>query len=133
MRTNLWTFFTLVAITGLAVTAAAQEPVAPACTPAGSKACGTCAPGHSCRMVTEMVPIKKVVYTSKCVPVCELQPGCHSCRGGHGSGNCSSACSGSGGGSTCKLFYKNVLIKKEIVVGHKCVTKCIVDNCCVGQ
>ena len=92
MRTNLWTIFTLVAITGLAVTAAAQEPCAPACTPAGCNACGTCAPGHSCRMVTEMVPIKKVVYTSKCVPVCELQPGGHSCLGGHGGGNCSSNC-----------------------------------------
>jgi len=132
MRTKLWTFFSLVAITGMAVVAAAQEPCIPGCAPAGCNACGT--PGHCCRMVTEMVPIKKVVYTSKCVPVCEVQPGCHSCRGGHGGGNCCDTGCGNGNGQTCKLFYKNVLIKKEIVIGHKCVTKCVVDDgCCVGQ
>ncbi len=127
MRTNLWTLLAL-AITGTAAIVAAQEPCVPACAPGGCNADGTCAPGHSCRMVTEMVPIKKVVYTSKCVPVCELHPGSHHCGlGGNCSSNCCDTGCGNGCGPTCKLFYKNVLIKKEIVVGHKCVTKCVVQ------
>jgi hypothetical protein len=146
MRTNLSKLLTLMATVGIAAIVSAQEPAPPACVPG----CNSCVPGHSCRMVTEMVPIKKVVYTTKCVPVCEQHPGAHLChrlghlcQGGTGGGCCSdTGCTGTGCGSngcngcgpTCKLFYKNVLIKKEIVVGHKCVTKCVVDNnCCVGQ
>ena len=113
MRTNLCTLLTLTAITGMAVTVAAQEPCVPACASSGCNADGTCQ--HcpqcaNCRMVSEMVPVKKVVYSTKCVPVCEQHPGCHC--------DC---------GPTCKLFYKNVLVKKEIVVGYKCVTKCVVQ------
>ncbi len=119
MRTNLWTVLAVIAITGMAVAAVAQEPCIPAGAPAGCNSNGVCAPGPCCRMVTEMVPVKKIVYSTKCVPVCELHPGSHC---GHGGGCCDSGC-----GPTCKLHYKNVLIKKEIVVGHKCVTKCVVQ------
>ena len=106
MRTNIWT---LIAITGMAATVAAQGP----CAPGGCNSNGTCQHGAQCgccTIVTEMVPVKKIVYSTKCVPVCELHPGCLC--------DC---------GPTCKLFYKNVLVKREIVVGHKCVTKCVLQ------
>ena len=126
MRTNLWTLLTLIAITGMVAIVTAQEPCIPARALTSCNSDGTCVQGACCRMVTEMVPVKKIVYSTKCVPVCELHPGSHCGHGGHGGGCCDSGC-GNGCGPTCKLYYKNVLIKKEIVVGHKCVTKCVVQ------
>lgn len=109
MPTKLWTVLTVIAIAGMAVIVTAQETSVPAGGPSGCNADGTCVSGGCCQMITENVPIKKVVYSTKCVPVCELHPGCR--------GDC---------GPNCKLFYKNVLVKKEVVVGYKCVTKCVV-------
>jgi len=112
MRTNLRALLALITITGMAV-ATAQEPCAPVSNVGGCNtggACQHCSQCENCRMVSEMVPVKKVVYSTKCVPVCEVHPG----------GHC--AC-----GPTCKLFYKNVLVKKEVVVGYKCVTKCVLQ------
>ena len=115
MRTNLWAILGLIAVTSMAVTTDRQEPCAlpPAPAPIGCNTEGTCVHCQNCancRLINEMVPIKKIVYSTKCVPVCELHPG----------GHCDC-------GPTCKLFYKNVLVKKEIVVGYKCVAKCVLQ------
>ena len=110
MKTRFWTSCAVIAFAGMAAIVAAQEPIAAAVDP-GCSSDGMCATGGCCQMVTEKVPIKKVVYSTKCVPVCELHPGCR--------GDC---------GPNCKLYYKNVLVKKEIVVGYKCVTKCVVPK-----
>lgn len=66
---------------------------------------------YSCKLVTEQKPIKKTVYECREVPFClhELP------RFGH----CES-CPQCG----CVRF-KKVLVKKEIVVGYECVTKCV--------
>ena len=110
MKPRFCTVCAVIAFAGMAAIVAAQQPIAPAVDP-GCTADGMCATGACCQMVTEKVPIKKVVYSTKCVPVCELHPGCR--------GDC---------GPSCKLYYKNVLVKKEIVIGYKCVTRCVVPK-----
>lgn len=101
---------------GLAATVTAQGPCASngvglsGCQSDGTQACchGGCqAQCYQCQIHNEMVPIKKWHYETKCVPVCELHPG----------GHCDC-------GPTCKLHFKKVLVKKEVVVGYKCVPKC---------
>ena len=99
----------------LAAAAIAQEPCASI--GAGSAGCqsdGTQGGCHAqcdqCQIHNEMVPIKKWVYETKCVPVCELHPG----------GHCDC-------GPTCKFHFKKVLVKREVIVGHKCVQKCSVQ------
>ena len=70
---------------------------------------------HVCRLVEERKPIKKTVYECKEVPYCQHKPAkffqCDSCP------EC----------QACPK-YKKVLIKKEIVCGEKCTTKCVVDE-----
>ncbi len=114
--------FSLMMLIGLAATVTAQGPCASTggglagCHSEGTQcqcdgAHGGChAQCYQCRMTNEMVPIKKAVYETKCVPVCELHPG-RIC-------DC---------GPTCRLHFKKVLVKKEVVVGYKCVTKCSVQ------
>ena len=102
----------------LAAAVIAQEP----CASTGVGPVGCQSDGHpggcqsqcfQCQIHNEMVPIKKWVYETKCIPVCELHPGSH-----HGHCDC---------GPTCKFHFKKVLIKKEVVVGHKCVPKCVLQ------
>ncbi|HTN77929.1 MAG TPA: hypothetical protein VL096_21910 [Pirellulaceae bacterium] len=69
---------------------------------------------HVCKMVVEKKPIKKVVYECKKVPYCVHKvPRLGAC----------------GGCAECEACprYKTVLIKREIVVGEKCETKCVVE------
>lgn len=70
---------------------------------------------HRCVMKVVKTPIKKVVYECKEVPYCV-----HAVSK-HGDCNKCAAC------EACPL-YKTVLIKKEIVVGEKCETKCVVEE-----
>src|SRR5690348_2857087 len=64
-----------------------------------------------CRCKTVEKDVKKTVYYEKCVPYC--QTGCNCCL-------CRLCC------KTCEpVRYKKVLMKKEIVVGKKCETQCV--------
>jgi hypothetical protein len=67
---------------------------------------------YRCKMVPDNKPIKKVVYECKEVPYCEHKLG----KIGHC--DCCPEC------QACPKF-KKVLVKKEIVVGHTCGTKCV--------
>lgn len=66
---------------------------------------------YTCKLVTEQKPIKKTVYECREVPFClhELPKFGH-CE-------CCPQCG-------CVRF-KKVLVKKEIIVGYECVTKCV--------
>src|SRR5262245_14931464 len=66
-------------------------------------------PPMICVPKVEKKPIKKTVYEVKCIPVCEhAHAKHHDC-------NCC---------PTCHLFYKKVLVKKEIECGEKCTVVC---------
>ena len=70
---------------------------------------------HRCVLVPERKPIKKTVYECKEVPYCE-----HALpKFGHC--DCCPSC------KACPK-YKKVLLKKEIVVGEICTTKCVVEE-----
>src|SRR5262245_55827403 len=74
---------------------------------------GTCCPQcpeHECVFKPGTKTIKKTVYDVKCVPVCEHQPAkflahCDCCP-------------------VCKLKYKRVLTKREVVT-EVCITTCV--------
>ena len=70
---------------------------------------------HQCRLVEEKKPIKKTIYECKEVPYCQHLPQPLF------SGGCCVEC------QACPR-YKKVLLKKEITVGEKCVTKCVVEE-----
>ncbi|HUE70553.1 MAG TPA: hypothetical protein VMP01_06655 [Pirellulaceae bacterium] len=66
---------------------------------------------YECKLITEQRPIKKTVYECREVPFClHVLP-----KFGH----CES-CPECG----CVRF-KRVLVKKEVIVGYECVTRCI--------
>ncbi|MFO0902168.1 MAG: hypothetical protein U0939_04160 [Pirellulales bacterium] len=68
-----------------------------------------------CKIVPDNKPIKKTVYECKEVPYCEhVLPRFGQC-------DCCPEC------KACPKF-KKVLIKKEIVVGEKCGTKCVPEK-----
>ena len=67
---------------------------------------------YACKIVTEQKPIKKTVYE------CREVPFCLHCLPKFGHCDCCPAC------QECPR-YKRVLIKKEIIVGYECVTKCV--------
>jgi hypothetical protein len=76
-------------------------------------ACERCCRQPSCDrciLEPESVPIKKTVYEVRCVPVCEHRPSkflhCDCCP-------------------VCQFHYKKILVKREVVVGHKCTTICV--------
>ena len=66
---------------------------------------------YACQLVTEQKPIKKTVYECREVPFClhELP------KFGHH--DCCPQCG-------CVRF-KRVLVKREVIVGYECVTKCV--------
>lgn len=65
---------------------------------------------YRCKLVPDHKPIKKTVYECKEVPYCEHKLSRH--------GDCCPEC------HACPKF-KKVLIKREIVVGETCGTKCV--------
>ncbi len=66
---------------------------------------------YTCQLLTEQKPIKKTVYECREVPFCLHQlPKFGHCE-------CCPECG-------CVRF-KRVLVKKEIIVGYECVTKCV--------
>lgn len=67
---------------------------------------------YRCKMVPDNKPIKKTVYECKEVPYCEHKLS----KFGHC--DCCPEC------QACPKF-KKVLIKREIVTGEKCGTKCV--------
>ena len=70
---------------------------------------------HRCVIVPERKPIKKTVYECKEVPYCE-----HALpKFGHC--DCCPSC------QACPK-YKKVLVKKEVVIGEICTTKCVVEE-----
>lgn len=77
---------------------------------------------HSCQLVPEVKPIKKTVYEVQEVPYClkKLPPLLslfhhHDC-------NCEQC-------AECQCVrYKKVLVKKEVVCGEICTTKCVVQE-----
>jgi hypothetical protein len=92
---------------------------APSCSPerAGYCECVT----HSCQLVPEVKQIKKVVYEVREVPYClkKLPPLC-SLFGRR-------CCQECGECAECDCpRYKKVLVKKEIVCGEICTSKCVV-------
>lgn len=79
-----------------------------------------CAPPkyYRCKIKTETKPIKKWVYECKLVPYCLHRPSKPFATQDSG---CCPAC------EDCPRF-KRVLIKREIVVGEKCETKCVPEE-----
>ena len=70
---------------------------------------------YRCKMVPDVKPIKKIVYECKEVPYCEHKlPKFGHC-------DCCPEC------KACPKF-KKVLIKREIICGETCGTKCIVEE-----
>jgi hypothetical protein len=67
---------------------------------------------YTCQIVTEQRPIKKTVYE------CREVPFCLHCLPKFGHCDCCPQC------QECPR-YKRVLIKREIIVGYECVTKCV--------
>jgi hypothetical protein len=66
---------------------------------------------YTCKLVTEQKPIKKTVYECREVPFClHVLPKFGHCE-------CCPECG-------CVRF-KRVLVKKEVIVGYECVTKCV--------
>ena len=77
---------------------------------------------HSCQLVPEVKQIKKVVYEVREVPYClkKLPPLCSLF---HSRGCGCEAC------AECDCpRYKKVLVKKEIVCGEICTSKCVVQE-----
>jgi hypothetical protein len=86
------------------------------CTTASSCGPGACQTGDcclSCQRVLDRKPIKKTVYSCKLVPYCLA-----ACRNPLARGQ--TCC------ETCETHprWKRVLLKREIVVGETCGTKC---------
>jgi hypothetical protein len=77
---------------------------------------------HRCVLVPETKPIKKIVYEVHEVPYClkKLPPlfSFHK----HGCDECAEC--------DC-VRYKKVLVKKEVVCGEICTTKCVPEPCVV--
>jgi hypothetical protein len=90
-------------------TLAAPPPQAPAQAPA--KDYWPDCVDYTCKIVTEQKPIKKTVYECREVPFClHMLPKLGHC-------DCCPQCG-------CVRF-KKVLIKKEIIVGYECITRCV--------
>jgi hypothetical protein len=70
---------------------------------------------YRCKQVPDKKPIKKTVYECREVPYCQHKLP----RLGHG--DCCPEC------EACPKF-KKVLVKKEIVVGETCGTKCVPEK-----
>jgi hypothetical protein len=106
----------LVVLAGAAVNARGEgPPQAPA-----STAGGECVV-HSCRLVPEVKPIKKTVYEVQEVPYClkKLPPLWTLLR----HRGCCETC------EECECpRYRKVLVKKEVVCGEVCTTKCVVEE-----
>lgn len=76
---------------------------------------------HGCRLVSEVKPIKKTVYEVQEVPYClkKLPPLWTLLRQRGCPGTC----------EECECpRYRKVLVKKEIVCGEVCTTKCVVEE-----
>lgn len=70
---------------------------------------------HRCVLVPDIKPVKKTVYECREVPYCEHRlPKFGHC-------DCCPEC------QACPK-YKRVLVKREIVVGEICTTKCVVEE-----
>src|SRR5262245_37184696 len=119
MRAHL--LLSLVVTLAIATGSHAGDAPPPYCPPAeqvGYQDCVT----HSCKLVPEVKQIKKTVYEVQEVPFClkKLPPLCslfhhHGCE-------CDQC-------AECQCVrYKKVLVKKEIVCGEICTTKCVVDQ-----
>ena len=75
---------------------------------------------HHCKLVPETKQIKKAVYEVQEVPYClkKLPPLLSFHR--HGCDDCAEC--------DC-VRYKKVLVKREIVCGEICTTRCVVEQC----
>ena len=103
-------FSTLAAIAALLVTAAAWADGCPHCQ---NGCCDEVT--YRCKMVPDVKPIKKIVYECKEVPYCQHKlPKFGHC-------DCCPEC------KACPKF-KKVLIKREIICGETCGTKCVVEE-----
>src|SRR5262245_30018346 len=78
---------------------------------------------HSCKLVPETKQIKKTVYEVQEVPYClKKLPPLLSLFHHHGCDDCDM-------GAECKCVrYKRVLVKKEVVCGEICTSKCVVGE-----
>jgi hypothetical protein len=110
-----WNAVILAGLTTLALASGIQA--AGKC--AHSSECGcehaTC---YTCRAVPDVKPIKKTIYECKLVPFCVHRPS-HA-------GHCD-RCEQCDQCEACPRFMK-VLVKREIVVGHTCGTKCVAEE-----
>lgn len=108
----------LVVLVGFAASARGEGPAQAPGGAAGSS--GECVV-HSCRLVPEVKPIKKTVYEVQEVPYClkKLPPLWTLLR----HRGCPEACADCDGPR-----YRKVLVKKEVVCGEICTTKCVVEE-----
>jgi hypothetical protein len=77
---------------------------------------------HSCQLVPDVKPIKKIVYEVREEPYCvkKLPPLLGLLH--HRCGDCGQC-------DECQCVrYRKVLVKKEIVCGEICTTKCVVQE-----
>jgi hypothetical protein len=117
MKTVFLEFFAAICpLANLAALAGDGPPPWPAQIPPAP--CNTCVT-HSCQLVPEVKPIKKTVYEVQEVPYClkKLPPlfslfHSRDC-------NCDQC-------AECQCVrYKRVLVKKEVICGEICTTKCV--------
>ncbi len=112
---NIVGWSSLVLLAGLVRLAAAGEGIAPCQNCHAGDGCYREVVTHRCVLVPDRKPIKKTVYECKDVPYCEHRlPKFGHC-------DCCPEC------AACPK-YRRVLIKREIVVGEICTTKCVVEE-----
>jgi hypothetical protein len=119
---HLSSLVVLLAIVAGAVAADAPLPYYPQQAPepgVGYQDCVT----HSCKLVPETKQIKKTVYEVQEVPYClKKLPPLLSLFHHHGCDDCDMC-------AECKPpRYRKVLVKKEIVCGEICTSKCVVEE-----
>lgn len=113
----------VLALVGAAVIAASAAAESELLGGGADGACPRCKEGacyqeivtYRCKQVPDKKPIKKTVYECREVPYCQHKLP----RLGHG--DCCPEC------EACPKF-KKVLVKKEIVVGETCGTKCVPEK-----
>jgi hypothetical protein len=108
----------LAVVVGVAMSARGEGPAQTPSSP--SAAPGECVV-HRCKLVPEVKPIKKTVYEVQEVPYClkKLPPLWTLLR----HRGCVDDC------AECECpRYRKVLVKKEVVCGEICTTKCVVEE-----
>lgn len=141
---RLFLCFTATALLLANVAEAAGGRGAPACG-IQSHSCGSC-DATTCKVVCEMVKVKKTVWVVECEEFCPMLPGCRTtaCRTGCGQG-CGEdpACGTCRGKDPCAALQNRIIVPpkcgqarsrkklvKKVVICEVPVYKCVATDCC---